>query len=39
MATVTIGSHSKIVSRRAEKARIRAFYKDVLGCELTKHPR
>jgi catechol 2,3-dioxygenase-like lactoylglutathione lyase family enzyme len=36
MATVTIGNHSKIVARRADQARIRAFYKDVLGCELTK---
>jgi catechol 2,3-dioxygenase-like lactoylglutathione lyase family enzyme len=36
MATVTIGKHSKIVSRRADQDRIRAFYKEVLGCELTK---
>jgi catechol 2,3-dioxygenase-like lactoylglutathione lyase family enzyme len=36
MATVTIGNHSKIVSRRADQARIRTFYKEVLGCELTK---
>jgi catechol 2,3-dioxygenase-like lactoylglutathione lyase family enzyme len=36
MATVTIGNHSKIVSRPADQARIRAFYRDVLGCELTK---
>ena len=36
MATVTIGNHSKIVARRADQARIRAFYNDVLGCELRK---
>ncbi len=36
MATVAIGNHSKIVSRRADQDRIRAFYKDVLGCQLTK---
>ena len=36
MATVSIGNHSKIVARRADQARIRAFYTDVLGCELTK---
>jgi catechol 2,3-dioxygenase-like lactoylglutathione lyase family enzyme len=36
MATVSIGNHSKIVSRRADQAQIRAFYTDVLGCELTK---
>jgi catechol 2,3-dioxygenase-like lactoylglutathione lyase family enzyme len=36
MATISIGNHSKIVSSRADQARIRAFYRDVLGCELTK---
>jgi hypothetical protein len=36
MATVTIGNHSKIVALRTEKEKIRSFYKDVLGCTLTK---
>jgi catechol 2,3-dioxygenase-like lactoylglutathione lyase family enzyme len=36
MATVTIGNHSKIVAQRTDQGRIRSFYKDVLGCELTK---
>jgi catechol 2,3-dioxygenase-like lactoylglutathione lyase family enzyme len=36
MATVSIGNHSKIVCSRADQSRIRAFYTDVLGCELTK---
>ncbi len=36
MAHVSIGNHSKIVALRTEQARIRAFYEDVLGCELTK---
>jgi hypothetical protein len=36
MATVTVGNHSKVVSRPADQARIRAFCRDVLGCELTK---
>jgi catechol 2,3-dioxygenase-like lactoylglutathione lyase family enzyme len=36
MATVSVGNHSKIVSRMADQARIRAFYGDVLGCRLTK---
>jgi len=36
MATVTIGNHSKIVAPFAEQYRIRSFYRDVLGCTLTK---
>lgn len=36
MATVSIGNHCKLVCRPADQARIRAFYADVLGCELTK---
>jgi hypothetical protein len=36
MATVSIGNHSKIVARPGEQDRIRSFYRDVLGCTLTK---
>jgi catechol 2,3-dioxygenase-like lactoylglutathione lyase family enzyme len=36
MATTTIGNHSKIIATHAEQERIRAFYRDVLGCTLTK---
>jgi catechol 2,3-dioxygenase-like lactoylglutathione lyase family enzyme len=36
MSTVSIGNHSKIIARREDQARIRAFYRDVLGCRLTK---
>ena len=36
MANVSLGNHSKIVARHADQERIRAFYRDVLGCELTK---
>src|SRR5690242_17547877 len=35
MASVSTGNHSKIVARPAERDRIRAFYRDVLGCTLT----
>jgi catechol 2,3-dioxygenase-like lactoylglutathione lyase family enzyme len=36
MAQVSIGNHSKIVARHADQERIRAFYRGVLGCTLTK---
>ncbi|MEO7033160.1 MAG: VOC family protein [Polyangiaceae bacterium] len=36
MTNVSLGNHSKIVCRRADQSRIRSFYTDVLGCELTK---
>lgn len=36
MTTVSIGNHSKIVSRKSDQARIRTFYTEVLGCELRK---
>lgn len=36
MAQVSIGNHSKIVARHADKQKIRAFYRGVLGCTLTK---
>ena len=36
MAQVSIGNHSKIVARRTDQERIRAFYRGVLGCTLTK---
>jgi len=36
MTPVSIGNHSKIVARHADQERIRAFYRGVLGCTLTK---
>jgi len=36
MAHVSLGNHSKIVARHADQEQIRAFYRDVLGCVLTK---
>jgi hypothetical protein len=36
MATVAIGNHSKITARPGEQDSIRSFYRDVLGCTLTK---
>ena len=36
MANVSLGNHSKIVAPRADQARIRAFYTEILGCQLTK---
>jgi len=36
MTTVSIGNHSKIVARSTDQDRIRSFYRDVLGCTLTK---
>lgn len=36
MAHVSIGNHSKIVARHTDQGRIRGFYRDVLGCVLTK---
>ena len=36
MDTVSIGNHSKIIARRSDQERIRSFYRDVLGCTLTK---
>jgi len=36
VAQVSIGNHSKIVARHADQERIRAFYRGVLGCSLTK---
>lgn len=36
MAKVIFGNHSAVVLPRAEQARIRQFYRDVLGCELTR---
>ena len=34
--TISIGNHSKLTAGRADQPRIRTFYRDVLGCELTK---
>jgi catechol 2,3-dioxygenase-like lactoylglutathione lyase family enzyme len=36
MARVILGNHSAVRVRRAEKDRIRKFYGDVLGCEMTR---
>jgi len=36
MAKVIFGNHSAIRVPRAEKDRIRKFYRDVLGCSLTR---
>lgn len=36
MAKLMFGNHSAVRVRRAERARIRDFYRDVLGCKLTR---
>jgi catechol 2,3-dioxygenase-like lactoylglutathione lyase family enzyme len=36
MAKVIFGNHSAVVLPRIEQARVRRFYRDVLGCELTR---
>jgi uncharacterized protein YndB with AHSA1/START domain/catechol 2,3-dioxygenase-like lactoylglutathione lyase family enzyme len=36
MATVTIGNHAAVRVRLAERDRIRSFYRDVLGCKITR---
>jgi len=36
MAKVIFGNHSALRVPRAEKDRIREFYRDVLGCEITR---
>ena len=36
MATVTMGNHSSVLVPRQERDRIREFYRDVLGGEVTK---
>jgi catechol 2,3-dioxygenase-like lactoylglutathione lyase family enzyme len=36
MAKVIFGNHSAVVLPRSEQARIRQFYRDVLGCEATR---
>ena len=36
MAKVIFGNHSAIRVARAEKDRIRRFYRDVLGCKITR---
>jgi len=36
MTNVTIGNHCAMRVPRAEKDRIRWFYRDVLGCEITR---
>ena len=36
MAKVFFGNHSALRVPRAEKDRIREFYRDVLGCEITR---
>jgi catechol 2,3-dioxygenase-like lactoylglutathione lyase family enzyme len=36
MAKVILGDHAAVRVARADKARIRAFYRDVLGCEIVR---
>ncbi|MBV9047690.1 MAG: hypothetical protein JOY58_05455 [Solirubrobacterales bacterium] len=36
MARVVLGNHLAVRVPRAEKDRIRTFYRDVLGCEITR---
>ena len=36
MAKVIVGNHSAVRVSRAEKDRIREFYRDVLGCTITR---
>jgi len=36
MAKVSFGNHSALRVPRTERERIRAFYRDVLGCEITR---
>jgi extradiol dioxygenase family protein len=36
MARVIFGNHSAVRVSRAEKDKIRAFYRDVLGCTITR---
>jgi catechol 2,3-dioxygenase-like lactoylglutathione lyase family enzyme len=36
MAKVVLGNHSAVRVRRAERDRIRTFYRDVLGCTITR---
>ncbi|MEO7041072.1 MAG: VOC family protein [Gemmatimonadaceae bacterium] len=35
-AVAIIGNHAKFTARPADRGRIRAFYKDVLGCTITR---
>jgi catechol 2,3-dioxygenase-like lactoylglutathione lyase family enzyme len=36
MAKVVFGNHAAVVVPRAEQARVRSFYRDVLGCTITR---
>lgn len=36
MTTVMFGNHAAVRARRADRERIRAFYRDVLGCTLVR---
>lgn len=36
MAAIVLGNHAAVRVRRSERERIRAFYRDVLGCTLTR---
>jgi catechol 2,3-dioxygenase-like lactoylglutathione lyase family enzyme len=36
MTTATIGNHAKFTARTSDRDRIRQFYRDVLGCTITK---
>jgi len=36
MTATMIGNHAKLTARPADRAHIRRFYQDVLGCQMTK---
>ena len=36
MSPASIGNHAKITARPADRDRVRQFYQNVLGCEVTK---
>lgn len=36
MPSVAIGNHAKLTARTIDRTRIRKFYHEVLGCEITK---
>jgi len=38
MPKAIFGNHTALRVRRAERGRIREFYGDVLGCQLTREP-
>ena len=36
MSPAAIGNHAKLTAHPSERLRIRQFYEDILGCEITK---